>query len=90
MRRFNDRADLAREDLRAVLSFPAGRRVLLRALWQSNVLGRSYAPADALATAHNEGIRSVGVWLVNEIDSAETGGFARLLLNLNDTEDSDE
>lgn len=70
-----------RADWRAVLAAPEGRRVLALILRQSNFLGASYAPGDALATAYNEGLRAVGRLIRDEIEDAAPGGYARLLLD---------
>ncbi len=72
--------DQDREDLRAMLSAPEGRRVLRRILGATSFIAPSYAPGDALATAYNEGLRAVGLWLFGEIENTAPGEFARLLL----------
>jgi hypothetical protein len=69
----------ARADMLTALGLPETRRLLMRIMAQSNILGLSYAAGDALATAHNEGLRRVGLWLKAEIDQADPEAFARML-----------
>ena len=65
-------------DMLTALKSPEMRRVLLRLLVHSNIMQASYRE-NALATAYNEGLRAVGLWLKKEIDKADPEAFARLL-----------
>jgi hypothetical protein len=57
-------ADRAR-DFRAVFrDTPAGCRVLAQVLARCRVLARSHVPGDALETARREGMRDIGLWLL--------------------------
>lgn len=67
-------------DMLTALKSPEMRRVLRRILARSNILSESYAPGDALATAYNEGLRALGIWLKHEIDRADAEAFSRLLM----------
>lgn len=64
-------------DLHAVAAEHAGQRVLRRILRQCNVHAASYAPGDALATAYNEGLRAVGLWLAAELDKVNAPAGAK-------------
>lgn len=75
-RRLQELADMA-----AVVSTPEGARLLSRILGHSNVLGTSYAVNDPYATAHNEGLRRLGVWLIQEMEEARPGAVAALFLS---------
>ena len=67
------------EDLKHLLSQPEGLRVLRRIVKQSGVLTSSYAVNDSLATAHNEGLRSVGLWLLAEVERADHNQLTNIL-----------
>ncbi len=58
-------------DFRAVFdATPAGRRVLAQVLDRCHVCGRSFVAGDGLETARREGMRDVGLWML-EILAAE-------------------
>lgn len=58
----------ADDDLLAALSVPSGRRLLWRLLDRgAEVYGQSFVPGDPLATAFQEGRRSVGLALMREL-----------------------
>lgn len=58
-------------DFRAVFrATPAGRRVLAQLLARCRVCARSHVPGDALETARREGMRDVGLWLLDMFDEA--------------------
>ena len=67
-----------REDMRAALTHTNTRRVFRRLLAWSNVLGQSWQK-DAGATAYNEGLRAVGLWLAQLVEDASPGELAALL-----------
>ncbi len=67
-----------REDLRAVLRLPAGRRTFRRLLAAGNVMGVSFG-RDERGTEYNEGIRAVGLWLATKLEAAAPGELARLM-----------
>ncbi|MBQ4132813.1 MAG: hypothetical protein IJD04_03645 [Desulfovibrionaceae bacterium] len=79
-----DRGKIRRERFENALADglrrPEVRLVLLEILSACNLMQASYAAGDALATAHNEGMRRVGLWLKGEIDAADPEAFARMLL----------
>ena len=75
----NNKDVSAMADMLTALKSPEMRRILLRILRQSNLLLPSYAKGDALATAFNEGLRAMGIYLKSEIDKADPDAFARLL-----------
>ena len=58
------------DDWRELLSLPAGQRVLSRLALTTGVLGGSYSPGDSLATAYNEGLRRLGLFILAEIRAA--------------------
>jgi hypothetical protein len=67
------------EDLRSVLKSAPGRRVLWKLFEASGLLGLSLVPGDALATAYNEGRRSIGLGLKLALDEASPDGFVNLM-----------
>ncbi|MDL2267167.1 hypothetical protein LJC46_04170 [Desulfovibrio sp. OttesenSCG-928-G15] len=69
----------AMADMLTALKSPEMRRVLFRVFVKSNIFQPSFVRGDALTSAHNEGLRAVGLWLKGEIDKADPEAFARLL-----------
>ncbi|SHN66826.1 hypothetical protein [Desulfovibrio litoralis] len=67
------------EDLKQLLKTPAGVRVLRRILKQTAVLSPSYSEKDPYATAHNEGLRRTGLWLLTEIERVDKSKLTTLL-----------
>lgn len=67
-----------REDLRAMLRLPAGRRMFRRLLSAGNVMGPSMGK-DERGTEYNEGLRALGLWLATKIETAAPGDVARLM-----------
>jgi hypothetical protein len=57
-------ADRARDFRTLFREMPAGRRVLAQVLARCRVLDRAYVPGDAAETARREGMRDVGLWLL--------------------------
>lgn len=71
----SERAKQNDDDMRVLLSSPAGRRFFWRVLTQSGLYSSSYAES-ATATAYNEGRRSLGLALMQEaqrVDAARYG-----------------
>ncbi len=58
------------EDIAAVLRLPSGLRFMRRLLTLSGALAPSYAAGDPYATAYNEGLRRMGLVLLDETRSA--------------------
>jgi hypothetical protein len=69
--------DLA--DLRAVLGMAEGRRWLWRVLERGGAFQTSYDPDSPLRMAFAEGRRSIGLWLLAELQAAAPGEFAALI-----------
>ena len=74
-----------REDLRAVISTPEGRRFVRRVL-ASCGMRESTFNTNALVMASNEGRRSVAVWLEGEVIDAGEDHYFRLLKEPDNTE----
>mgnify|MGYP001165934966 CR=1 FL=1 len=73
-------ADLEREDLRALMSTPAGRRTVFRLLDRNcNLIGGSFIPGDTHASAHEEGRRSVGRLLVVQLQRECPDNFCAMI-----------
>ncbi len=70
-------------DVEAVLNLPAGRRFYKRMLALSNALGASYTYGDTHATAFNEGLRRMGISLLNDAGQACPKLLHELLSNEN-------
>ena len=65
------------EDLRAILATPGGRRFLWRLLEQTGMYVSSYQGEErALPAIYREGMRSLGLWSIGEISSADPGAYA--------------
>ena len=58
------------QDLRDILSLAAGRRFYMRMLEKTGLLAASYT-GEALSSAYNEGMRSVGRFLRDEFMEAD-------------------
>ena len=67
------------DDWREVLALAAGRRVMARLVGVANALGASYAPGDSLATAHNEGLRRMGLHMLTHIQDAAPEHLAAII-----------
>ena len=81
MQQYNDlQREQEKADLLAVLDIPAGRRVLARLVRAAGVTGQAYAPGDALATAYNEGLRRMGLMIVDEVQAVEPAALVDILL----------
>ena len=70
-------------DLREILDRGAGRRVLWRLLEHAGVF-RSAFSADPYATAFNEGRRSSGLFLLNEVERASPGALGAMMKEFSD------
>lgn len=61
-------------DFHAVLrATPAGKRVLSQILDRSRACERSYVPGDSLETARREGMRDIGLWLIDMVTDDRPG-----------------
>ena len=65
------------QDLRKVLGSSEGRRVLWRILTKGAIFNSSFAQ-NANETFFNEGRRSVGLWLTQEISDADLEKFFQM------------
>lgn len=65
-------------DLQSVLKTSAGRRVLWRILQAAQIRQHGFVPGDALATAFHCGQRSIGLFLLEEIEQANAGAYQQL------------
>ena len=84
----NDTPFTAKElaDWKAVAGTPSGLRVLHSLLKKTNLFGVSYAPGDALATAHNEGMRRIGAAIIAALGFADPEKLKELLIMGDDDE----
>lgn len=80
-----DRNKQRDDDLRGVLSSPAGRRFLWRLLTQSGLHGASYSESPT-ATAYAEGRRSVAIGLMREVQRVTPELYATALKEQLDAE----
>ena len=65
-------------DLQTVLKTPQGRRVLWRILQAAQVRQHGFIPGDALATAFHCGQRSIGLFLLGEVEQAVSGAYQQM------------
>ncbi len=65
-------------DLQTVLKTPQGRRVLWNLLQVAQVRRHGFVPGDSLATAFHCGQRSIGLYLLDEIEQAVPGAYQQM------------
>ena len=65
-------------DLQQVLKTSAGRRVLWRILQSAQVRQHGFVPGDELATAFHCGQRSIGLFLLEEIEQANSMAYQQM------------
>ncbi len=65
-------------DLQQVLKTSAGRRVLWRILQAAQIRQHGFVPGDELATAFHCGQRSIGLFLLEEIEQANTSAYQQM------------
>ena len=65
-------------DLEAVMNLPQGRRVLWRVLDQSKLLASNMFTGNS-TTFYNLGQREIGLWLYNEIMTADPKQFLSMM-----------
>jgi hypothetical protein len=70
--------DVELDDLRAVLSIPAGRRLAWRVLTHCSAFASVFA-VDPTTMAHNAGRQDVGHWLMHEIEVAKPDAFLTMM-----------
>lgn len=74
----NKTDDRNRADLNTVLKTPPGRRLLWRLLQAAQVEHHGFVPGDPYATAFHCGQRSIGLFLLGELQRASPAAYARL------------
>ena len=67
------------EDFKALMALPEGRRVLRALVFYSNLLGPSYIDGDSHRTAYNEGLRFMGMYIVDMARQADPENYTILL-----------
>ena len=65
-------------DLQTVLKTPQGRRVLWRILQAAQVRQHGFVPGDSASTAFHCGQRSIGLFLLDEIEQALPGAYQQM------------
>ena len=65
-------------DWQTVLSTVSGRRVLWRVLQAAQIGQHGFVPGDACATAFHCGQRSIGLFLLHELEEAAPGTYAQM------------
>ncbi len=65
-------------DLQQVLKTAAGRRVLWRILQAAQVRQHGFVPGDELATVFHCGQRSIGLFLLEEIEQANATAYQQM------------
>ena len=65
-------------DLQQVLKTSAGRRVLWRILQAAQVRQHGFVPGDELATVFHCGQRSIGLFLLEEIEQANATAYQQM------------
>ncbi len=65
-------------DLQTVLKTPQGRRVLWQILQAAQVRQHGFVPGDALSTAFHCGQRSIGLFLLGEMEQAAPGAYQQM------------
>jgi hypothetical protein len=83
-RRKKTKADEARDDLRAVVALPEGRRVLRRLLEKTAPFASSF-DSDPAVMAFREGHRNVGLILISMLAEMDGQALAALLVEVQGT-----
>ena len=65
-------------DLQTILKTPQGRRVLWQILQMAHVRQHGFVPGDSLATAFHCGQRSIGLYLLDELEQAQPGAYQQM------------
>lgn len=65
-------------DLQNVLKTATGRRVLWRILQAAQIRQHGFVPKDEWATAFHCGQRSIGLFLLEEIEQANAGAYQQM------------
>lgn len=65
-------------DMQAILKLPQGRRVLWQLLQAAQVRAHGFVPGDGLSTAFHCGQRSIGLFLLEEIEAAMPGAYQQM------------
>ncbi len=65
-------------DMQTILKLPQGRRVLWQLLQAAQVRAHGFVPTDALATAFHCGQRSLGLFLLDQIEAATPGAYQQM------------
>lgn len=74
-----------KDDLRAILALPAGRRFLMRVLEETKIDMLAYT-GEPFSTAHNEGMRSVGIFIRDIFKEADFCNYILALTERNQEE----
>lgn len=65
-------------DLNNVLSSASGRRFIWRLLAQCGIFRRTWVQGEPDTTAFNEGLRDIGLKLLEDIEIARPGSYAQM------------
>ena len=65
-------------DMQTLLKLPQGRRVLWQLLQAAQVRQHGFVPGDSLSTAFHCGQRSIGLYLLEEIEQAAPGAYQQM------------
>lgn len=76
------KADQDEEDIRFLLSHPPGKRFLWRLLEQCKIF-ETISHHDQHQMAILSGGRDKGLWVLDQINEADKGGFIKLIMEIN-------
>ena len=65
-------------DMRTILKMPQGRRILWQILQAAQIRQHGFIPGDSLATAFHCGQRSIGLFLLENIEQAAPGAYQQM------------
>lgn len=68
------------EDFKALMALPEGRRVLRTLVTYSGLLGPVHNPGDSHGTAYNDGLRRMGMFVLDMARQADPENYTILLL----------
>lgn len=74
--------ELELDDLKKVLSLKEGRRLIWRIIQENCGVMRPSAHASGSQTYTNEGRRSVGLDIINEMDELDVQTYAKLIIEM--------
>lgn len=84
---FDRKEKLRLNDMRKILSIPEGRRYVWSELERCKVFAPSFS-LNNIQTAFNEGVRSIGISLLSDVEVAKPGSYTQMFSEFMSKENS--